>query len=586
MSKSAPQRNWLERKSNTAAPTSYASRVIRKIKGNGLIRDHQSNNASLMNTKPSSFRNRLLRVVSHLRPSSTYEHYSDPSSSDHHHHSMLLATLDSNPYNNNNTNNTTVEQQHPSSNGMDDNSSSLNFLHQHSSPLFHHLFSHDSSIVHSSNNTHHGASAILRDHQSMNDDHVFIHPIQSLSKLFQFIRNTYYVLEMVDEDDEMRSITPSSNLFHSKSQPLITNNEKEIPLKIIKKSPIGFEFDENDETHAPIMNEQEMKQLNNTEPPPFYSNIDKFLFRLFVSNDTKNNDNNNRNSNNKNNKNNNNNKNTNIHNNTIITTNYNKNTSMSENTMLHDPLSSSLSKLHIDESSFPSTLSTPHNSNHTLSPMNSIHNHSPTSNVIIFFIESIFSVIKSLSLITLVTVSYIHKRFDKYLKPIIVIEFSKLEKLLGKLIYNFKLYFRIGTNAKLTIARLLAKIRNNNPRNFYMILSIYLRMRNWMHIPKSFINQIFWTVTSIYFNILLFCIYLIEKIVSPRLLYLLTMTNDKLIEILDRVLSFVESYYHIVIENDRVGGVKRERHSSAAHSAYMNGTKKFQAVSPLQGTEN
>ncbi|KAF0977505.1 hypothetical protein FDP41_003497 [Naegleria fowleri] len=612
--------------------TSYASRVIKKIKGNNGMMGGRTASPHVMNTysnpnnqidlkSSSSFKNRLLRVVNHLRPSSYEFYYSDPSSphgggggsgsgggtqSDHH-HSMLLATLDSNLHTTHHRPSSTTAQ-HGTFEMSEDHQSSLSFLHhqQQSSPLFHHLFSHDSSI---NNSTHSSSQHNTMIHGSLRDshdsDHIFIHPIQSLSKLFQFIRNTYYVLEMVDEDEDMKRSIPIEN--NSKSSSNNQSNEKEHRFK--SSSPVGFELDENDPImdssfQLEVMNHNSTKVMNSTiidqsSHTPFYSNIDKFLFRLFVSNDT--------------------NDATTCHpqtpggNSTILTATHtahpsgkstvptttvpttstlHRNTTTDRKTSISEISSHHLQQgddsnknTFMDPLSISTTLLSHHhhglsNSNLSTTQQHSIHFNSPTtSNVIIFFIETIFSVIKSLSLITLVTVSYIHKRFDKYLKPIIVIEFGKLEKLLGKLIYNFKLYFKIGTNAKLTIARLLAKIRNNNPRNFYMILSIYLRMRNWMHIPKSFINQIFWTVTSIYFNILLFCIYLIEKIVSPRLLYLLTMTNDKLIEILDRVLSFVESYYHIVIENDRMVGVKR--HSTLSSTQSMK-----TSISPLQGTEN
>ncbi|EFC50123.1 predicted protein [Naegleria gruberi] len=199
-----------------------------------------------------------------------------------------------------------------------------------------------------------------------------------------------------------------------------------------------------------------------------------------------------------------------------------------------------------------------------------------TSSMIILFVEILLNIIKSLAILTLLTVTYVHDRFNFFIKPIIVIELSKLENHLSDLMLNFRKYFRIGTNAKLTVARLLAKIRNNNPKNFYMILSVYLRMKNLMQIPKSFVNQLFWTITSIYLNILLFCIFIFEKIASPKLLHLIYMSNDKFLEILNNLLTFVNHYYKNVIENDQFINLKK-------HETDLD--NKFYSQ-PLQGTEN
>ncbi|KAL9646715.1 hypothetical protein ABK040_001138 [Willaertia magna] len=51
-----------------------------------------------------------------------------------------------------------------------------------------------------------------------------------------------------------------------------------------------------------------------------------------------------------------------------------------------------------------------------------------TASVFVTFIETILNTTKALSIITLVTVTYLHEKFIVILKPILIIEFARLEK--------------------------------------------------------------------------------------------------------------------------------------------------------------
>ena len=341
------------------------------------------------------------------------------------------------------------------------------------------------------------------------DNVVVIHPIRAVSKLVEFIRNIYNVLEMMDEDDQVWN---ENQMEKPQIGPKQVSSEKVRPL-------IGFELDNQDEQAMKQLSEEKELKTPKRETVVHPSNaVDSFLYRMFLERKS-------------------------------TLTEGQEEEHEKEKTMALDQ--------HGDEMT---TIDRP-----------------LSSSIITLFIESILSVLKTVSILTLLTVSYLHNRFELYIKPIIVVEFRKLEQSLSILIGNLKKYFSVGTNAKLTIARILAKIRQNNPRHFYVILSLYLRTKNWIHIPKSWINQMIWIITSIYFNILLFSIYLFEKVASPRLLYLLGLSNEKLMDLLEKVIVFINNYYQIAINNDKpftlVKQSKTTLPASTPHNVKIQGTE-------------
>ncbi|KAL9646716.1 hypothetical protein ABK040_001138 [Willaertia magna] len=167
-----------------------------------------------------------------------------------------------------------------------------------------------------------------------------------------------------------------------------------------------------------------------------------------------------------------------------------------------------------------------------------------TASVFVTFIETILNTTKALSIITLVTVTYLHEKFIVILKPILIIEFARLEKNLRKLLKLYKEKLQKYKIQKYFIKH-LKFLQYKSPKLFKRILILY---NNYQQILstlqnnniKSWIYNLYTFILSIYFNILFFIIYLFEKVTSPRLLYLLSLSHENLLELCERVILFVK----------------------------------------------
>jgi hypothetical protein len=161
------------------------------------------------------------------------------------------------------------------------------------------------------------------------------------------------------------------------------------------------------------------------------------------------------------------------------------------------------------------------------------------STLIINSAEVTLNVMAALSLIMLVLATRIHKIFQYRVRPFVLYYSLLLDFFIKKQFSQLNQLSEWRRKILLQFLNFAALFRRNKPKQYYRLLSIYLKLVNFAMIPKRSIKNLFWFITALYFQTLLFSIYILKRL-SPRLQMLLEKSWSELYALSDNIVKYAQ----------------------------------------------
>jgi hypothetical protein len=135
-----------------------------------------------------------------------------------------------------------------------------------------------------------------------------------------------------------------------------------------------------------------------------------------------------------------------------------------------------------------------------------------TASVLFWTMEAFLQICKILNLLVLYALVRFHKYIER-MKPKIIENSYLFQKKLSDLELNPKIIFSSQ------ISRLLSYLRQRQPKRYYQFMSIYLKVRNVILIPRDMMRSIFWIFPFLYLRMLFLPSWLFET-VTPSIFHI------------------------------------------------------------------